>query len=158
MIAKLPITTKLSAETLAQLEAQAQAHGLTRSGAITLAIEAWLGIEHPASPGPASPGTMARLEAITGQLDSLSGRVAAIEARLAAPTAPVAAPTPTAPPTAPIGPGLRINAACMAAGLVDRDWERNLSTIIKRKYKTTPDRALTARGWRKVKRLWHPPA
>ena len=156
MIAKLPITAKLDGKTLALLESQAQAQGLTRSGAITMAIEAWLGIE-PASPTgtPASPGTLARLETLSGQLEALSARVGAIEASLA-PTAPVAAPT--APPTAPIGPGLRINAACMAAGLVDRDWERNLSTIIKRKYKTTPEQALKARGWRKVKRLWYPPA
>jgi len=123
MIAKLPITTKLSAEMVDMIEAQAQAQGSTRSGIIIAAIEAWLGIE-PATPAtPASPGTMARLDSLSAQLDSLSARVSAVEARL---TAPVAAPTPTAPPTAPIGPGLRINAACMAAGLVDRDWERNV--------------------------------
>jgi hypothetical protein len=155
MIAKLPITTKISAEMVDMIEAQAQAQGSTRSGIIIAAIEAWLGIEPSPTGTPASPGTLARLETLSGQLEALSARVGAIEASLA-PTAPVAAPT--APPTAPIGPGLRINAACMAAGLVDRDWERNLSTIIKRKYKTSPDRALTARGWRKVKRLWYPPA
>jgi hypothetical protein len=157
---------------LAQLEAQAQAQGLTRSGAITLAIEAWLGIEHPAT--PASPtGTLARLDSLSGQLEALSGRVSAIEARLAprAPTAPHAAPAPapvaapTAPPTAPTpapapteGQGFRINDACMAAGLTDKDWQRNLGTVIKRRYQTTPEQALKARGWRKVKRLWYPPA
>jgi hypothetical protein len=155
MIAKLPITTKISAEMVDMIEAQAQAQGSTRSGIIIAAIEAWLGIEPSPTGTPASPGTLARLETLSGQLEALSARVGAIEASLA-PTAPVAAPT--APPTAPIGPGLRINAACMAAGLVDRDWERNLSTIIKRKYKTTPEQALKARGWRKVKRLWYPPA
>ena len=150
------------------IEAQAQAQGLTRSGVIIAAIEAWLGIEHPAT--PASPGTMARLEALSAQLEALSARVSVIEAGLTAPAPAPArpapaparpAPAPTAPAPAPgqtEGQGLRINAACMAAGLTDRDWERNLSTIIKRKYKTTPDRALTARGWRKVNRLWHPPA
>jgi hypothetical protein len=175
MIAKLPITTKLSAETLAQLEAQAQAQGFTRSGAITMAIEAWLGIE-PATPAtPASPGTMARLDSLSAQLDTLSVRVGAIEARLTAPpTAPVAAPAPTAPhaapapapvaaptPTAPApteGQGFRINDACMAAGLTDKDWQRNLGTVIKRRYQTTPEQALKARGWRKAKRLWYPPA
>jgi hypothetical protein len=174
MIAKLPITAKLDGKTLALLESQAQAQGLTRSGAITMAIEAWLGIE-PASPTgtPASPGTLARLETLSGQLEALSARVGAIEARL---TAPVAAPAPTAPtlapapaPTAPTpapapaptegqGQGLDINSACQLAGLTDRDWKRNLGTVIKRRYQTSPDRALTARGWRKVKRLWYPPA
>jgi hypothetical protein len=160
MIAKLPITAKLDGKTLALLESQAQAQGLTRSGAITMAIEAWLGIE-PASPTgtPASPGTLARLETLSGQLEALSARVGAIEASLA-PTAPVAAPT--APPTAPTAPvegqGLDINSACQLAGLTDRDWKRNLGTVIKRRYQTSPDRALTARGWRKVKRLWYPPA
>jgi hypothetical protein len=174
MIAKLPITTKLSAETLAQLEAQAQAQGLTRSGAITLAIEAWLGIEHPAT--PASPtGTLARLDSLSGQLEALSGRVSAIEARLApgAPTAPHAAPAPapvaapTAPPTAPVAAptapgapveGLRINEACQLAGLTDKDWQRNLGTVIKRRYGVTPEMALKGRGWVKRKKLWYPPA
>ena len=167
MIAKLPITTKLSAEMVDMIEAQAQAQGSTRSGIIIAAIEAWLGIE-PATPAtPASPGTMARLDSLSAQLDSLSARVSAVEARL---TAPVAAPTPTAPPTAPVaapaptasapteGQGLWVNQACMAAGLTDKDWERNLGTVIKRRYQATPEQALKARGWRKVKRLWYPPA
>jgi hypothetical protein len=170
MIAKLPITTKLSAETLAQLESQALGLGLTRSGAITMAIEAWLGIE-PASPTgtPASPGTLARLETLSGQLEALSARVGAIEASLAptaphaAPGAPVAAPTPTAPVAAPTAPGapvegLRINEACQLAGLTDKDWQRNLGTVIKRRYGVTPEMALKGRGWVKRKKLWYPPA
>jgi hypothetical protein len=169
MIAKLPITAKLDGKTLALLESQAQAQGLTRSGAITMAIEAWLGIE-PASPTgtPASPGTLARLDSLSGQLEALSGRVSAIEARLAprAPTAPHAAPAPapvaapTAPPTAPTAPveGLDINSACMAAGLTDKPYGRNVSTMVKRRHGKTPDRALKALGWVKQGRLWHPPA
>jgi hypothetical protein len=167
MIAKLPITTKISAEMVDMIEAQAQAQGSTRSGIIIAAIEAWLGIE------PSPTGTLARLDSLSGQLEALSGRVSAIEARLAprAPTAPHAAPAPapvaapTAPPTAPTpapapteGQGFRINDACMAAGLTDKDWQRNLGTVIKRRYQTTPEQALKARGWRKVKRLWYPPA
>ena len=165
MIAKLPITAKLDGKTLALLESQAQAQGLTRSGAITMAIEAWLGIE-PASPTgtPASPGTMARLDSLSAQLDSLSARVSAVEARLTAPVAapapapaPVAAPTPTAPaPTE--GQGLDINSACMAAGLTDKPYGRNLSTMVKRRHGKTPDRALKALGWFKKGRLWYPPA
>ena len=152
MIAKLPITAKLDGKTLALLESQAQAQGLTRSGAITMAIEAWLGIE-PASPTgtPASPGTMARLDSLSAQLDSLSARVSAVEARL---TAPVAAPAPA--PTE--GQGLDINSACMAAGLTDKPYGRNLSTMVKRRHGKTPDRALKALGWVKQGRLWHPPA
>jgi hypothetical protein len=169
MIAKLPITAKLDGKTLALLESQAQAQGLTRSGAITMAIEAWLGIE-PASPTgtPASPGTLARLDSLSGQLEALSGRVSAIEARLAprAPTAPHAAPAPapvaapTAPPTAPTAPveGLDINSACMAAGLTDKPYGRNVSTMVKRRHGKTPDRALKALGWVKQGRLWYPPA
>ena len=168
MIAKLPITTKLSAEMVDMIEAQAQAQGSTRSGIIIAAIEAWLGIE-PATPAtPASPGTMARLDSLSAQLDSLSARVSAVEARL---TAPVAAPTPTAPPTAPVAAptapptaptapveGLDINSACMAAGLTDKPYGRNLSTMVKRRHGKTPDRALKALGWVKQGRLWHPPA
>jgi hypothetical protein len=179
MIAKLPITTKLSAEMVDMIEAQAQAQGSTRSGIIIAAIEAWLGIE-PATPAtPASPGTMARLDSLSAQLDSLSARVSAVEARLTAPvaaptptappTAPVAAPTapptapvaaPTAPPTAPTAPveGLDINSACMAAGLTDKPYGRNLSTMVKRRHGKTPDRALKALGWVKQGRLWYPPA
>lgn len=175
MIAKLPITAKLDGKTLALLESQAQAQGLTRSGAITLAIEAWLGIEHPAT--PASPGTLARLDSLSAQLDTLSARVSAIEAQL---TAPAPAPAPTAPPTArdrkskpqnealiearlapgaPVeGQGLRVNEACMAAGLTEKDWARNLGTVIKRRYGVTPEMALKGRGWVKRKRQWYPPA
>lgn len=171
MIAKLPITTKISAEMVDMIEAQAQAQGSTRSGIIIAAIEAWLGIEHPASPGPASPGTLARLDSLSAQLDTLSVRVTAIEARLApgAPTAPHAAPAPapvaapTAPPTAPTAPGapvegLDINSACMAASLTDKPYGRNLSTMVKRHHGKTPDRALKALGWVKQGRLWYPPA
>ena len=168
MIAKLPITTKISAEMVDMIEAQAQAQGSTRSGIIIAAIEAWLGIEPSPTGTPASPGTLARLDSLSGQLEALSGRVSAIEARLAprAPTAPHAAPAPapvaapTAPPTAPTAPveGLDINSACMAAGLTDKPYGRNLSTMVKRRHGKTPDRALKALGWVKQGRLWHPPA
>jgi hypothetical protein len=175
MIAKLPITTKISAEMVDMIEAQAQAQGSTRSGIIIAAIEAWLGIEPSPTGTPASPGTLARLDSLSAQLDTLSVRVTAIEARLTAPVAapapapaptaptpapapsPVAAPTPTAPaPTE--GQGLDINSACQLAGLTDRDWKRNLGTVVKRRYQASPEQALKARGWRKVKRLWYPPA
>ena len=162
MIAKLPITTKISAEMVDMIEAQAEAQGSTRSGIIIAAIEAWLGIE------PSPTGTLARLDSLSGQLEALSGRVSAIEARLAprAPTAPHAAPAPapvaapTAPPTAPTAPveGLDINSACMAAGLTDKPYGRNVSTMVKRRHGKTPDRALKALGWVKQGRLWHPPA
>jgi hypothetical protein len=79
MVAKIPITAKLSAETLVSLEIQAKELGLTRSGAIAAAIEAWLDpqpLTRGSATKPALVGTMAEIEEIENRLSAIKARMA----------------------------------------------------------------------------------
>jgi hypothetical protein len=84
MVAKIPITAKLSAETLVSLEIQAKERGLTRSGAIAAAIEAWL---NPA-PTIGEPATKPALVGTMAEIKEIESRLSAIKARMAAPSPP----------------------------------------------------------------------